>query len=983
MKKKGIILGIITAALAIGSITFASLINKNAQPTELEAEAYNMKTSVQNGFFTKVTNANNIAGEDLLLVGDGWHTFQHLVGASYHYWVTTEYGGVTASFGDAVYCNNAKGELVTLEDDGDPNTTNVYYLKLKHYVDNAHDGYHKVKSGYIVHEAYNNNGVTAFGDLYIRDKKNQPSKAAATWVVEYGQNSGTMSIKSCLDGRPLFWKPGSNYNWSSFACSTNISLGSNINLYRRVTDTSTIIITATQHSDKEYYFGEKTDLTGLEITVNVNNAATITDSYGLHPESFKALNVSFRPQLGHFEWCGPPGQYGATVKHDDRDMRTYNKATSTIKDLRGSYVLGFQNAQGFVRLLDVKSLDNNHGAIVQPVRNTLPVTDWVIVAQDAALDYRDDDVFYNEVQIVLEPIQEFEPEKFVIKTKTNEYISPSPDGVIKGPKDASCEIVVNDDNHVLFDGSFGSLLLVFDSRTSCDDDDITADHLQKVVAVPTASVQSYHIPIELYKLQFTPNLKFAETLDEFKSLFFEHMTKFDRTLVTRNVSYNDDWAVIKEAYLELPLDLQSYLTCLTYNHNHEEPQTIEDMIDIYDMIYGSYYDVGNGFDDFMHRKEAGSLVRERKVTLNGTNCTISGEPSATYNAAYTATIGIASDYVYPQFVEVLMGGIPLEEGEDAQYTYDSETGVIEIKGKVVVDDITINVVAEFVGFTVTYFPGDGYTSPNSDSSTNPNKSGVAKNTVVELISFAESGFIAPKWQHFKAWKIGDAEYAPGAEITVTGDLAINAVYEYDNPAIGDIEKNVGTTAYLSFNGQEDGEGGYTFDDVSIRFGGFITETAWTNLTSSTTVLGFGVMISTENYLEESSIQDIYRATREDHTVNEAISIITQGNYIKNYYAAGTPDSANDAQKVKMGLDEEQNYYVFNLYQRISERNFAINFAAAAYILTSDDIIFLGENRSSVKSLALQELNNQGENPDPALSALVNKYNWRENNEQEI
>ena len=214
MKKKGIILGIITAALAIGSMTFASLINKNAQPTELEAEAYNMKTSVQNGFFVKVTNANPIVpGEDLLLVGNGSHTFQHLVGASYHYWVTTEYGGVTAAFGDAVYCDNAKGELVTLEDDGDPNTTNVYYLKLKHYVDNAHDGYHKVKSGYIVHEAYNNNGVTAFGDLYIRDKKNQPSKAAATWVVEYGQNSGTMSIKSCLDGRPLFWKPGSNYNY--------------------------------------------------------------------------------------------------------------------------------------------------------------------------------------------------------------------------------------------------------------------------------------------------------------------------------------------------------------------------------------------------------------------------------------------------------------------------------------------------------------------------------------------------------------------------------------------------------------------------------------------------------------------------------------------------------------------------------------------------------------------------------------------------
>ena len=958
MKKKSLLFGILTAALAIGSITFVSLLNKNSQPTELEAEAYNLKTSVQNGMFIKVTDANPIVpGEDLLIVGNGSETFQHLVGASYHYWVTTEYGGVAHAFGDAVFCHDSKGELVTLEDDGDPNTNDVYYLKLKHYVDNAHDGYHKVKSGYIVHEAYNNNGVTAFGDLYIRDKKNQPSKAAATWKITYGEESGSMEIRSMLDNRVLFWKPGNNYNWSSFACSTNLSMPSNVNFYRRVIDTSKIEITTTQHSNKEYYFGEKTDLEGLQINVKLNATITIPYYYNsnANPQLFKALNVSYIPQAGHFEWCGIPGQFTAVVKHDDRDMRTYNKATETLKDLRGSYVLGFQNAEGFVRLLDVKSLSSTPGKIVQPVRNTLPVTDYIIVSQDAAQDYRDLDVYDNEVQIVLEPIQENGDNEFLIKSsRTGEYLAPGPSGLVsKGPKDTDCAIMVNRDNHVIFNAhnQEGGWILAFDSRTDASQGYAPEEHVGKVVAVPVNSVESYHIPVELYKLQWTNNLKFAEDLDGFKETFFDNMTKFDRTGVTRNVEYSS-WQIVKNAYNELPLDVKSYLACLTYTHNHEEEHTVEDMIDIYDTIYSTYYNVGNGFDDFMDRVKAGTLVHDRNVILNGTNCTITGESLACYNATYTARVQIANDYHYPEFVEVLMGNVPLEEG--SQYTYDSSTGDIVIKANVIVDEITINAVAEFVGFNVVYLTGKGSSAPSADSNDKINVNGVANNTQMTLISFAESGFVAPQWQHFKAWKIGNTEYQPGATIVVTSDLIIEAVYEYDYESVDDIEE-IKTIAALSYDYEKLGENNFTFSNLCIRFSGFLSKSAWDAIDEDLTIQGYGILLTTEDLfgakLDSSNAQH-----------NTYVDLATKPH----------PNFASDSLKTANEVEDiTKEYYAWNLKANITEGYYDLSISAVAYLKTAKGYVFFNQVTTSVKDLAAEKLAAGADNREGSLNYLAN------------
>ncbi len=63
MKKKVFILGAVVAALTLGAATFAITNNINKEAKPLDAEAYNDKTSVQNGLFVKVTDVIPDSGE--------------------------------------------------------------------------------------------------------------------------------------------------------------------------------------------------------------------------------------------------------------------------------------------------------------------------------------------------------------------------------------------------------------------------------------------------------------------------------------------------------------------------------------------------------------------------------------------------------------------------------------------------------------------------------------------------------------------------------------------------------------------------------------------------------------------------------------------------------------------------------------------------------------------------------------------------------
>ena len=75
--------------------------------------------------------------------------------------------------------------------------------------------------------------------------------------------------------------------------------------------------------------------------------------------------------------------------------------------------------------------------------------------------------------------------------------------------------------------------------------------------------------------------------------------------------------------------------------------------------------------------------------------------------------------------------------------------------------------------TVTYVPGDG-----SDTKFEDKTAGFKSGDTVQyqLLDLAAAGFASPDGKTFGGWKIGDASYQPGEEVTLNGDTTVTAVW---------------------------------------------------------------------------------------------------------------------------------------------------------------------------------------------------------------
>ena len=151
---------------------------------------------------------------------------------------------------------------------------------------------------------------------------------------------------------------------------------------------------------------------------------------------------------------------------------------------------------------------------------------------------------------------------------------------------------------------------------------------------------------------------------------------------------------------------------------------------------------------------------------------------------------------------------------------------------------------------------------------------------------------------------------------------------------------------------------YEYSDVSIRFGGLLSQEAWNNLDTENHVIeGFGVMITTKDYLGENQIKN---------SCNSAI------------LAESNPDIDSDIvnhymSKVEMNVPptRDSNYF-WNLFFRITD--YTKVYVAAAYIKTSSEYIFFRQVTCSVKTLAGDYINNRGYASNVADGSLNNLAN---------
>ncbi len=185
----------------------------------------------------------------------------------------------------------------------------------------------------------------------------------------------------------------------------------------------------------------------------------------------------------------------------------------------------------------------------------------------------------------------------------------------------------------------------------------------------------------------------------------------------------------------------------------------------------------------------------------------------------------------------------------------------------------------------------------------------------------------------KGTLIGTIVIDTGTSLQLTGDYAYIGI------------KSINSAVYLN---SLEIEWGATFDysNVGMRFGGSIDKTLWEDLDASSSIEGYGVMISTSN-----SIKTRYNAVEtSEGSIDGAFETVQNQGY---KLVKGT-DIRAFYNQVSTAPAENGNNYFWNLFQRVNNTGEALNraYTAVAFIRTANDgIVFLGEVTKSVTQLA--------------------------------
>ena len=246
----------------------------------------------------------------------------------------------------------------------------------------------------------------------------------------------------------------------------------------------------------------------------------------------------------------------------------------------------------------------------------------------------------------------------------------------------------------------------------------------------------------------------------------------------------------------------------------------------------------------------------------------------------------------------------------------------------------------------------------------------------------------------------NTEYSTGADLygdnagTSIGTLSFNNKDENNETSliINDSYKYLGIKAsgalYIaSINIQWGDLPVYSYSNVAIRFGGFIKKSLWNRTETELDIKGYGVMLSTAEYLSGNTIKNWYASNSLNEVsaegLNAAITTACGENVgaVKNFYTSLTeskfnPDQATDVQKENIVGTTSRDYYIWNLYKNISTSpdNRNTNYTAVAYIRVETGIVFLDETTASAKSIANDLINSDAYDEDSfdgSLNDLAN------------
>ena len=198
----------------------------------------------------------------------------------------------------------------------------------------------------------------------------------------------------------------------------------------------------------------------------------------------------------------------------------------------------------------------------------------------------------------------------------------------------------------------------------------------------------------------------------------------------------------------------------------------------------------------------------------------------------------------------------------------------------------------------------------------------------------------------------DASTQGEAVGSITND-GNSTTFEFDEDyAFIGIRSNNGAIYLASVEIEWENEGhttyGYSYSNVAIRFGGFLSKALWDDLKTESGIQGYGVELTSTGGVDE----DFYTPLTETKL---------------------NPSLASNAQKTQQKVENlEDPYYVWNLYVKISNDDLKRDFTAVAYIKDgSGEKVYFKEVTFSAKSLAQYLIDNNVYGADEFEGSLSN------------
>lgn len=150
---------------------------------------------------------------------------------------------------------------------------------------------------------------------------------------------------------------------------------------------------------------------------------------------------------------------------------------------------------------------------------------------------------------------------------------------------------------------------------------------------------------------------------------------------------------------------------------------------------------------------------------------------------------------------------------------------------------------------------------------------------------------------------------------------------------------------------------YDYSQVSIRFGGVISQDLWSDLDTDNHIIeGFGVMIATDDVVgKDMEIKDMYASAASSSTNPDASEELV------DYFVP--------VENLNTIIGVRDNNYFWNLRYSITE--YKVTYVAAAYIKTSTGYVFYQQTKYSVKTLAQDYLDNRDCDETTAGGSLKN------------